>query len=143
MSEINECGVEPPVELALPPAPPSLYLELMTKNRRGVLGRGECGKSWGLGALGRRWPPECCCGSLKVASGLPRVVGCFWRLWAGGGGGTGALVWERSNAEASPPLRQTDGQGGVVVLENWRGPAGKLRPRKGKEPCRNSVAGPQ
>lgn len=41
--------------------------------------------------------------SLRGASGLPRVSGCFWRLWEGS---PGAPVLERSNPETSLPLRQ-------------------------------------
>lgn len=84
------------MELALLP---SWYLELKTKSSSG-LGRGECGKSWGLGALGsaecRVWLSE---------RGLRPPWGGRMLLEALGGA-TGALVLERSNAEASPPLRQ-------------------------------------
>ena len=69
MSEINECGVGPPVELAhFPPKP---FHRLLAAGAQGEEGGRQGAESWGLAASGRRWSPEC--GSLKEGPGLPGV----------------------------------------------------------------------
>lgn len=104
MSEINERGVGPPVELAHFPTPGSW-------SPRGGRPRGDAGLR------------SAECSSLKEAPGLPGVSGCFWRLWEGG-------TWRGQTRGKS--ASETEGQGEVVVLKRWQGSEGTLGPRERK-----------
>lgn len=104
MSEINERGVGPPVELAHFPTPGSW-------------------SPWGGRPWGDAGLRSAECSSLKEAPGLPGVSGCFWRLWEGG-------TWRGQTRGKS--ASETEGQGEVVVLKCWQGSEGTLGPMERK-----------
>lgn len=102
MSEKNDRGVEPPVELAHFPPPGSWS--------RGQEQERLAGPWGGRAELGSGSHREPLVSGVRLFKRGPQASLVQWMLWEGG---PGALVLEKSNPE-------TEGQGGVVALKSWQ-----------------------